>query len=133
MVAPAAHTSGPIRFRWVIYAFGVAGALMMAVLIWQLYDLTAARWCVLAKQGSPELATGCVTMLVRLLDLKDHVLIGLLAIVGLTVLSLAAVALGVRVGFSGPGGLSANVEADKTTVTDGQATVTLPTPPAEDK
>lgn len=121
-----------LRFRWVIYAFMAAGIVMTAMLAWQLYDLTAARWCVLAKQGSPDLATGCVTMLVKLLDIKDHVMIGLLGIVGLTVLSLAAVALGVRLGFTGPGGLSANVGADKTTVTDGQATVTLPTPPAEE-
>lgn len=121
-----------LRFRWVVYAFMAAGIVMTAMLAWQLYDLTAARWCVLAKTGSPELATGCVTMLVKLLDLKDHVLLGLLTIVGLSVLSLAAVALGVRLGFTGPGGLSANVGADKTTVTDGQATVTLPTPPAEE-
>lgn len=121
-----------LRFRWVVVAFMAAGIVMTAMLGWQLYDLTAARWCVLAKQGSPDLATGCVTMLVKLLDLKDHVLIGLLGIVGLSVLSLAAVALGVRLGFTGPGGLSANVGADKTTVTDGQATVTLPTPPAEE-
>jgi hypothetical protein len=121
-----------LRFRWVVYAFVAAGLLMAAMLGWQLYDLTPARWCVLATQGSPDLATGCVTMLVKLLDIKDHVMIGLLAIVGLSVLSLAAVALGVRLGFTGPGGLSANVGADKTTVTDGQATVTLPTPPAEE-
>lgn len=121
-----------LRFRWVVFAFLGAGLLTMAMLGWQLYDLTPGRWCVLAKQGSPELANSCVAMLVKLLDLKDHVLIGLLAITGLSVLALAAVALGVRLAFSGPGGLSANVGADKTTVTDGQASVTIPTPPAED-
>lgn len=117
--------SNTLRFRWVVYAFIAAGLLMTLILAWQLFDLTPGRWCVLAKQGSPDLGAGCVAMLIKLLEIKDHVMIGLLIIVGLTVLSLAAVALGVRLGFTGPGGLSANVEADTTTVTDGQATVTV--------
>jgi len=120
------------RFRWVVFAFLAAGGMMTALLAWQLYDTTPARWCAIALQGSPEISTGCFNVLLRLLDIKNNAVLGLLAITGLSVLSLAAVALGVRLGFTAPGGISANVQADTTTVTDGSSTVTIPTPPAEE-
>lgn len=119
------------RLRWFIVAFVTAGMVTMAMLGWQLYETTPARWCVMAAQGSPELAGSCVAILLKLLEIKSTVVIGLLAIVGLSVLSLAAVALGVRLGLSGPGGLSADIGADKTTVSNGESSVTLPTPPAD--
>jgi peptidoglycan/LPS O-acetylase OafA/YrhL len=100
----------PSKLTWMIVAFCLSGALMTAILVWQLLETTPARWCVLANKGSPEFATGCIAILMRLLDIKDHVVIGLLVIVGLSVLSLAAVALGVRLQLSTPGGLSANIE-----------------------
>jgi hypothetical protein len=120
------------RLRWFIVAFCLSGALMAGLLAWQLAETSPARWCVLAKQGSPEMATSCVTILMKLLEIKDHVVIGLLGIVGLSVLSLAVVALGVRLGVAGPGGLSANIGAETTTVRSGDSSVTVPTPPAED-
>jgi len=98
------------RLRWFVVAFVLAGALMSVLLAWQLGETTPKNWCILAKQGSPELAGSCVTILLHLLDIKDHVVIGLLAIVGLSVLSLAVVALGVRISAEGPGGLKANVD-----------------------
>lgn len=118
------------RTRWFISAYVASGALMISLLAWQLFETTPARWCVLAKQGSPELATGCVTILMRLLDLKDHVNIGLMVIAGMSVAALAALATGQRLSVNGPGGLSANVGAETTTVTDGESTVKIPTPPS---
>lgn len=121
------------RLRWFIIAFVLAGAFMTGLLAWQLYETSPARWCVLAKQGSPDSTNACVAILVKLLELKDHVNTGLLIIVGISVLSLAAVALGVRLGLSGPGGLSANIGSENTTVSNGESTVVIPTPPAEEK
>jgi hypothetical protein len=105
--------------------------MMSALLAWQLWDVTPARWCAIAQNGTPDLQTACVTVLLKLLELKNNVVIGLLTIVGLSVLSLAAVALGVRLGLTGPGGLTANIEAEQTTVSDGSSTVVVPTPPSE--
>lgn len=119
------------QFRWVVYAFVASGLMVVGLLAWQLVDMTPAKWCAIAVQGTPEIATACVAVLVKLLELKQNVALGLLIIMGLSILSLAAVALRVRIGFSGPGGLSANVGADTTTITDGQAVVKVPTPPAD--
>lgn len=121
-----------MRFRWVVYAFVGALLVITGLFAWQMYDLTPARWCAVAATGSPEIATGCFNVLIKLLDIKDHAVMALAGITGLTVLSLAAVALGVRIGFSGPAGLSANVGAETTTVTDGSSVVEVPTPPSED-
>jgi len=120
------HTA---RFRWIIIAFLVAIASMSGLLAWQLYDTTPARWCAAALMGSPEVATACFGVLLRLLEVKDHAVLGLMAIVGLSVLSLAVVALGVRINAAGPGGLTANIGAEKTTVTDGESSIVVPTPP----
>lgn len=116
-----------LRVRWFVYAFVAAGALMTAMLGWQLFETTPARWCGIAKAGTPELANACVAVLLRLLDIKNDVVVGLLAITGLSVLSLAAVALGVRLGFTGPAGLSADVRRDESTVIVSTST------PTEDK
>ena len=119
------------RLRWFIVAFVASGVVTMLMLGWQLYETTPARWCVMAKQGSPDLEGSCLAIRLKLLEIKSNVVLGLLAIVGLSVLSLAAVALGVRLGLSGPGGLSANIGSDKTTVSNGESSVTVPTPPAD--
>lgn len=120
------------RVRWFIIAFVVGGILMSALLAWQLAESSPRNWCVLAKQGSPELAGSCVAILIKLLEIKDHAVLGLLAIVGLSFLSLATVAMGVRITAEGPGGLKTDIGADKTTVTDGESVVQLPTPPSGD-
>jgi hypothetical protein len=116
------------RVRWFVIAFVMAGFLMSALLWWQLSETTPAKWCMLAKQGSPELAGSCTSILLRLLDLKDHAIIGLLMILGISFLSLAAVALGVRISAEGPAGLKTEIGADKTTVTGGDSSVEVPTP-----
>lgn len=119
------------RVRWFVVAFLILGTMMTGLLTWQLWDVTPARWCAIAQASTPDFANACVTILLRLIELKNNVVLGLLVIVGASMLSLAAVALGVRMGLTGPGGLSANIGADQTTVTDGSSTVTVPTPPAE--
>lgn len=121
------------RFRWVVISFMLAGLLTMGMLGWQLYETTPARWCSVAAVGSPEIATGCVNILLKLLDLKQTAVMGLLLIVGLTVISLAAVALRLNIkATAGAGGFSADIGADKTVVSDGDNVVTIPTPPSGD-
>lgn len=121
------------RVRWFVIAFIAAGFFMSSVLVWQLWDVTPARWCAIAQSGNNDIAAACLSILLKLLDLKNNVVIGLLAIVGLSVLSLAVVALGVRINAAGPGGLTANIGSDKTIISDadGVSSVEIPTPPAE--
>lgn len=121
------------RVRWFVIAFVAAGLLMSGFLWWQLSEITPEKWCMLAKQGSPEMATACTSILLRLLDLKDHAILGLLFILGLSFLSLAVVALGVRISAEGPAGLKTEVGAETTTVTDGSSVVEVPTPPSEER
>lgn len=110
------------RIRWVVLAFLINMVIMAGLLAWQLYDLTGAKWCTLAKVGTPDMATACVTALVRVLEVKDHIMAYLLAIIGLNSLSLTAVALGVRISANGPGGVSTNIGVD----TDGPTRITIP-------
>jgi hypothetical protein len=119
------------RVRWFVIAFVLAGFLMSAMLWWQLSETSPDKWCALAKQGSPELVGSCAAILLRLLDLKDHTIMGLMFILGLSFLSLAVVALGVRISAEAPTGLKTSIEADETVVTDGTSEVTIPTPTEE--
>jgi len=123
--------AGRGRYRWTIFAFALAGALLSALVTWQLYELTPARWCAVAMNGSPEVTSGCFATLLRLLEIKDHALMMLIATLALTIMSVVAVALGVRIKAEGPGGMNVDVSADNTTVSSGDSTLTLPTPPAD--
>lgn len=123
-------TAGQGRYRWTLIAFAFAGLLISGLVVWQLYEMTPARWCVLAKQGSPELATGCFNVLLKLLDIKDHALMMLIGVLALTIIAVVAVALGVRISGAAPGGFSVDVGAEKTTVASEGGTATIDTPPA---
>lgn len=118
------------RYRWTILAFAAAGFLIAGLVVWQLMETTPARWCVLAKQGSPELATGCFNVLLKLLEIKDHALMMLIGVLAITIISIVVVALGVRINGAGPGGFSVDVGADKTKVSDGENEAVIPTPPS---
>ena len=118
------------RFRWTIFAFLAAAALVSAMVVWQLYETTPARWCAVAMVSSTESATGCYSLLLRLLDIKDHAVMGLLGILGLVVLSLTVIALGVDIKAAGPGGTSIDIGAEDTKIKTADADVTIPTPPA---
>lgn len=98
------------EFKWTTFAFGLAGAFSCALLVWQLWTLSPGHWCGLAQVTTPEGIAGCLTTLTKILTVKDHVLIGLMSIVGITILGLTAVALGVRLNVSVPGGGTAQVE-----------------------
>jgi uncharacterized membrane protein len=129
-MTPPLAVPGRGRYRWTVFAFLAAAVIVAGLVVWQLYETTPARWCAIAVAGSPESTTGCYQLLMRLLELKDHAVLSLLAILGLLVLSLTAIALGVGIKASGPGGTSIDIGAEQTKVTSDDTTVTLPTPPA---
>lgn len=117
--------------RWTLWAFVAAGFLVAALLIWQLYGLTPASWCGIAKVGTEnDRISACLTVLVRLLTIKDHVLIGLLTLLGISFVSLTVVVLGVSVKGTAPGGASIDVGPDTTHIATETTDITLPTPPS---
>jgi hypothetical protein len=118
------------KYNWTIGAFSLAGAVTMIMLAWQLFESTPARWCAIALAGSPETNSACAGILLKLLENKDHVNLGLLTIVGVSILALAAVALNVGIKVQGPGGVNVDIGSEDTKVTSGDSSVTIPTPPA---
>lgn len=123
------------NFRWTLVAFALCGGLIAALVVWQLWELTPQRWCALAENTAGDVnSNACLSALLRILDLKDHALIGLLVILGITVVSVVVVALKVNVKGSGPGGFEVDIGADETQVRepDTGASVTIPTPPSEE-
>lgn len=129
------HTSPRVgrNFRWTIVAFVFAGALMAGLMIWQLSELSPDRYCKLAEVTGSENA--CLSVMLKLLTLKDHALIGTLATLGLTVLALAAVALGVRISATAPGGGGVDVGGNgppDTSITQGDKEIVIPSPPASE-
>lgn len=122
----------PKAQRWTLIAFGLAGLFISGLVIWQLVELRPAYWCILAKAGSPDQASGCAGMMLKLLEIKDHAIVILLCTLALIVVSVLVVALGVKVEADGPGGFSVDIGADKTTISDGKSEATIPTPPSVD-
>lgn len=121
------------RSEWIMLLFIVAGVLISGLLIWQLLGINPTEYCRLAEITSPENVSACLAVLVKILEVKDHAVIGLLSILGFTVLSVVVVAMGVKLSGGGPGGVSVDIGADKTDVSvDGKTVATIPTPPSEE-
>lgn len=125
---PVAIPNTRKEFRWVVYAFGLCGAVMLALLIWQLSEMTPAKWCAVAELANPNSTTACLTLLLALVEVKDHAIIGLMSIVGASVIGLAVVALGVRIKADGPGGIGVEVTDNKVAVETANATVAVTSP-----
>jgi hypothetical protein len=101
-------------FNWTVAAIIVGGLIMGALLFWQLHGLTPSRWCGVALgaaklAGEMHLVDGCRDIILRLLDLKDHAIIGLLGVVGLSFLVMVVMTFKARITFSGPGGVGGSV------------------------
>jgi hypothetical protein len=108
-------------------AFIVMMLFVSVLVIWQIDSTSPAYWCKLAEETS-EGRTGCYTLLMKLVEVKDHTIIGLLSILGLAVAGLISVALGLNVRAGGPGGTSVDISERDTTVDTDGASVTIPTP-----
>jgi uncharacterized membrane protein required for colicin V production len=131
MISPPATLKS--RYGWTLVAFALAAFTVAAFVGWQLYETAPRAWCALAEATSPENTNACLAVLLKLIDMKDHALIGLMSILGITVVSILAVALGLRISAAGPGATSINVGASDTTVQNEDVSLTVPTPPSESK
>ena len=96
------------KFRWVIVAFALCGFLVAGLLIWQLMETSPAKWCAVANVNEIS-ASGCFQLLLSLVEVKDHAIIGLLTILGITVIAVVAVTLKLKIQAEGPGGTGINV------------------------
>lgn len=97
------------RFRWIVLAFIASGGLVAGLLIWQLLETSPNKWCSYVGEATPQ---GCFDVLLKLIDVKDTAIIGLLTILGLTVASVVAVTLRVKIDIQGPGGTGGNIQGD---------------------
>ena len=96
------------KFRWVVLAFAAAGFLVAGLLIWQLSETSPGKWCAVAEVNDIS-ATGCFQLLLALVQIKDHAIVGLLTILGVTVISVVAVTLKLHINVEGPGDVGLNV------------------------
>lgn len=129
MITDNKSTISKSRYGWTIIAFMVAAVLVAGLVSWQLYETSPARWCAIAE-NTTNTTDACKEILLALIGMKDNALIGLMTILGITVVSLTAIALGLKITAAGPGNTSVNIGADKTTVDTEDASVSIPTPPS---
>jgi hypothetical protein len=118
------------NFRWTLLAFIMAALFVVGLIIWQLIELAPRVWCQLNDNANDARYTSCGGILLKLLDVKDHTIIGLLAILAVIIFSIVVVVFGVTIKGAGPGGMSVDIGADKTVVTNENDTVAIPTPPS---
>lgn len=97
---------------WTIYVFLMLSLFVSGLIVWQLWGLTPENWCLLAKMGDKTDPMACFNTLVRLLDVKDHIVIGVLATQAIIVICLAVVVLNLDLKASGPGGVQIDVGSD---------------------
>jgi len=100
--------------KWTAWAIIFGSLAMGAMLIWQLYGLVPARWCAVSissakMSGTRPVAEDCTTIILRLLDLKDHAIIGLLGVIGLSFLVMVVTMFKARVTWTGPAGIGGSV------------------------
>jgi hypothetical protein len=100
------------KFGWTIIVFIIAIIFVGILVVWQLFGLSPQTWCNIAEEGDANVRGACLSVILKLLDVKDHAIIGLMSILGITVVSIVAVALNVRIAAGGPGNTSVNIGAD---------------------
>jgi hypothetical protein len=91
------------KFGWTIIVFIVAILFIGGLIVWQLIETSPGTWCNIAADGPDNIRGACLSILLKLLEVKDHTIVGLLTILGIAVISVVAVALGVRISAEGPG------------------------------
>lgn len=104
------------RYGWTIIVFLILTIFVGGLIVWQLLGNSAHDWCQLAEDSSDNVRGACLTLLLSLLNIKDHAIIGLLTILGIIVASVVAVALGVHISAGGPGNTSVNIGTENAEV-----------------
>lgn len=117
---------------WRNLFFYVMAFALFAVLIWQLAELEpVAKYCPAANLSI------CFASIDHILAIRDHVDIGLLAVLAFVVIGSMVVTYRLSVnGSGGPDGFHVDIQQDHTTVqTPGGGVVSVPTttPPPETK
>lgn len=128
-------THAPRSFHWTVAAIIFGGFAMGLILVWQLWGLTPGRWCVVAINAAKmtnmrPTAEDCTTIILRLLDLKDHAIVGLLGVIGLSFLVMVVTLFKAKISFSGPGGVGGSVGGGEMDIT---GTIDATVTPKEEK
>jgi len=109
---------------WRSLFFYLMALSVMVLLIWQLWLLEPPeKWCPAKRLDI------CFTAYTKNLEIRDHAIIGLMAVLAVVVIGSMVISYGLRVSADGPGGVHVDVQQDKTTVTTPAATMTVPTTP----
>lgn len=121
-------------WRWRQWAIVGLGLAILALLAWQLSTLSPRGWCQTAFDFSKtdkvtevvEALKTCVNLQVRILDIKDHVIIGLIVAVIMTQLLFMVSEFGMRASVKGPAGFGADVgkDDDQPKKIEGEVTLT---------
>jgi hypothetical protein len=108
------------------FALLTAAPLFGSILAWQLYGLEPERLCKttfdLARIDGAGYLTAfkaCFALYEKGLDIKDHAIIGLLAILGLGYIMMLMRELRMQGEFTGPGGIGGKFKSDPETPLDG--------------
>lgn len=107
-------------FRTLLILLGAP--ILGGVLVWQLRTLDPKQWCGVAFDmakadggGIIEAFKSCLHLQIKILELKDHAIIGLLAVIGLGYLMVMMRELRLQGEVRGPGGIGASVKHDPAT------------------
>jgi len=105
--------------------FYFAALFVFGLIIWQLVTLEPpTKWCPVDNLSV------CYTALIRVLDIKDHALIGLLGVLGVIVVGSMVVSYRLNVNAGGGAeGFHVDIQQDHTTVQTPGGTVSVPTVP----
>lgn len=99
-------------FRWVIIAFILSSILIVSLVVWQLIGIQSRHWCEIP--GADEmLSEGCFSLMGQLIQIKASAVIGLLFILGITVIAIVAVTLRVKIDADGPGGTGVTIGGER--------------------
>lgn len=113
----------PVRPKrdWQLYAIISAAPAIVALLVWQLGTLTPQEWCGVAVGaskaahaiGGPALRPeDCGSILLKLLDIKNTTIIGLLIALVVSYLLLVVDRIGAGLHIQGPNGLGLDIKGN---------------------
>lgn len=106
-MAPIKITTSHVT--WTVCTFLTLTFFVLGLIIWQFWGLTPQEWCPAKQLGDAANFVSCVS---ELLHNKDHITLGLIGILAITIVCLAVVALGLFVRADAPGGIHVDVGED---------------------
>lgn len=125
-----------LTIHWAVWGLILGAPVIIAMLIWQLAPLNdPVRWCSvtigIAKVAAQKpLIEDCTTIVLKLLELKDHAIVGLLLAVVIGYLVMVSMVLGAKVSWTLPGGAGGSIGRDGPIPFEGEVTGTIGPEPA---